>query len=96
MRRRCEKSIKTNANLKNTDLGASDLTNANLKNAKIQNSYFKNSKMDGVVLDGASIDSCFKQDILSRLICKINFELNPNSPPYETNYEFRDNYVLRN
>ena len=40
-------------------------------------------------------DSCFKQDLFSRIICKINFEVNPNSPPYETYFEFRDNYSLR-
>jgi hypothetical protein len=41
-------------------------------------------------------DSCFKQDFFSKVICKIKLELNPNSPPYETNYELRDNYSLRN
>ena len=85
----------TNANLKNADLGGADLTNANLKNAVIQNSYFKNAKLDGVMMDETDTDSCFKQDLLNKIICKINFELNPNSPPYETNFEFRDNYSLR-
>ena len=41
-------------------------------------------------------DSCFEQDLINRMICKIKLELNPDSPPYETNYDFRDNYVLRN
>ena len=51
--------------------------------------------MDGMNIDGINSDSCFKQDLLSRVICKINFELNPDSPPYETTYELRDNYSLR-
>ena len=42
-------------------------------------------------IDGMNSDSCFKQDLLSRMICKINFELSPDSPPYETNYELGDN-----
>ena len=72
-----------------------DLTNANLENAVIKNSYFKNSKLEGVVIDGATTDSCFKQDLLNKIICKISFEINPNTPPYETYFEFRDNYSLR-
>ena len=27
---------------------------------------------------------------------KIKLEINPNSPPYETYFNFRDNYSLRN
>ena len=46
-------------------------------------------------MDKVDSDSCFKQDLISRIICKITFEINPNSPPYETNYELRDNYSLR-
>ena len=62
----------TNANLKNADLGGADLTNANLKKAVIQNSYFKNAKLDGVMMDETDTDSCFKQDLLNKIICKIN------------------------
>ena len=47
-------------------------------------------------INEAITDSCFEQDLINRIICKIKFELNPDSPPYETNYEFRDNYSLRN
>ena len=79
----------------NTDFGGADLTNVNLENAIIHNSYFKNTKLDGVKTGGTVSDSCFKQDLLNRIICKINFELNPDSPPYETYYELRDSYSLR-
>ena len=86
----------TNVSLRNADLGAADLTNANLKNAKIHNSYFKNAKIGNVNIDGTITDSCFEQDLINKIICKIKLELNPNSPPYETTYELRDNYSLRN
>jgi len=67
-----------------------------LSNAKIQNSFFKNAKIENVTIDEAITDSCFEQDLINRIICKIKLELDPDSPPYETNYEFRDNYSLRN
>ena len=85
----------TNVSLNNADLGAADLTNANLESAKIQNSFFKNAKMENMNINEAITDSCFEQDLINRIICKIKLELNPNSPPYEQTYEFRDNYVLR-
>ena len=86
----------TNVSLNNADLGAVDLTNVNLNSAKIQNSFFKNAKMGNMNINETITDSCFEQDLINRIICKIKLELNPDSPPYETNYEFRDNYVLRN
>ena len=51
--------------------------------------------MDDMIIDGTYSDSCFEQDLISKVICKIKLELNPDSPPYETNYELRDNYSLR-
>ena len=83
-------------NFRYADLTNADLTNANLTNAKIQNSYFKNAKMDNMIINQTHNDSCFEQDLFSKVICKIKLDLNPNSPPYETNYELRDNYSLRN
>ena len=85
----------TNVSLSNTDLGGADLTNANLDSAKIQNSFFKNAKMENVIINETITDSCFEQDLINKIICKINFEINPNTPPYETTNEFRDNYSLR-
>ena len=52
--------------------------------------------MDKIIINETNSDSCFEQDLLSKVICKIKLELNPDSPPYETNYELRDNYSLRN
>ena len=52
--------------------------------------------MENVIINETITDSCFEQDLINRIICKIKLELNPDSPPYETNYEFRDNYSLRN
>ena len=86
----------TNVNLSNVDFGGADLTNANLSNAKIQNSFFKNAKMENVIINETITDSCFEQDLINRIICKIKLELNPDSPPYETKYKIRDNYSLRN
>ena len=71
------------------------MTNAVLKDTIIKNSYFKNSKLDGVVMNDSDNDSCFKQDIINRIFCKINFEINPDRPPYETDFELRDSYSLR-
>jgi len=51
--------------------------------------------LNNIVTKDTKSDSCFEQDIFNRIICKINFELVPNSPPYESNYELRDNYSLR-
>ena len=76
--------------------GAADLTNANLNSAKIQNSFFKNAKIENVIINETITDSCFEQDLINKIICKIKLELDPDSPPYETNFEFRDNYSLRN
>ena len=61
----------------------------------IKNSYFKNVKLDGVKSDGTIKDSCFEQDLLNKIICKISFELNPDSPPYDSHYQLRDDYSLR-
>jgi hypothetical protein len=80
----------------NADLGGADLTGVSLKNAEIQNSYFKNAKMNKIIIGETNSDSCFEQDLLSKVICKIKLELSPDSPPYESNYELRDNYSLRN
>ena len=76
-----------NITVDNTDLGAADLTNANLHNTKIQNSYFKNAKINDVIIDNTDTDICFEQDFLSKVVCKIKLEINPNSPPYESYFK---------
>ena len=52
--------------------------------------------MDGIKLSSETkTDSCFKQNFLDKVICKIQKIIIAGSPPYETYFELRDEYVLR-
>ena len=85
-----------NANLFSTDLGAADLTNADFSGADLRQVYIKNSKMENIVTNSdTKTDSCFKTDIINKIVCKIFRIFTPSSPPYETTDELLDNYILR-
>jgi uncharacterized protein YjbI with pentapeptide repeats len=85
-----------NANLFSTDLGGADLTNADFSSADLRQIYIKNSKMENVVTNSdTKTDSCFKTDIINRIICKIFRIFTPSSPSYETTDELLENYILR-
>jgi uncharacterized protein YjbI with pentapeptide repeats len=85
-----------NANLFSTDLGAADLTNADFSGADLRQVYIKSSKMENVVTNSdTKTDSCFKTDIINKIICKIFRMFTPSSPSYETTDELLNEYILR-
>jgi len=84
------------ANLFSADLGGADLTNVDFSDADLRQVYIKNSKLENVVINSdTKTDSCFKTDIVNKIICKIFRIFTPSSPPYETTDELLGNYVLR-
>ena len=85
-----------NANLLSADFGGADLTNVDFSGADLKQVYVKNSKMENIVTNSdTKTDSCFKTDIINKIICKIFRIFTPSSPPYETTDELLANYVLR-
>ena len=86
----------SSANLFSADFGGADLTNVDFSGADLKQVYIKNSKMENIVTNSdTKTDSCFKTDIINKIICKIFRIFTPSSPPYETLNELRDNYILR-
>ena len=52
--------------------------------------------MENIVTNSdTKTDSCFKTDIINKVICKIFRIFTPSSPPYETTEESLNNYILR-
>ena len=85
-----------NANLFSTDFGGADLTNADFSGADLRQVYVKGSKMENVVTNSdTKTDSCFKTDIINKIICKIFRMFTPSSPSYETTDELLNDYILR-
>ena len=85
-----------NANLFSTDFGGADLTNVDFSGANLKQIYIKNSKMENIVTNSdTKTDSCFKTDIINKVICKIFRIFTPSSPSYETTEESLNRYVLR-
>ena len=78
------------------DLGNADLTNVDFSGADLRQVYIKSSKMENVVTNSdTKTDSCFKTDIINKIICKIFRIFTPSSPSYETTIELLENYILR-
>ena len=84
-----------NADLSSADLGFADFAGADLSGANLLGAYSKNANFEGSKISAdTKKDSCFQTDYLNRALCKMYVFLEPSSPPYETTFEFRDNYIV--
>ena len=87
------KSLLTNSTLYMADLGAANLSEANLSGANLLKSYIKNTNLEHIITDSNTLtDTCFSNDLINKIQCKISRLTSIGNPPYETTFEHRDNY----
>ena len=77
------------------DFGAANLSNANLSGANLLQSYVKNTNLENIITDSSTLtDTCFENNLIDKIQCKIYRLVSIDDIPYNTTYEHRDNYKI--
>jgi uncharacterized protein YjbI with pentapeptide repeats len=78
------------------DFGAANLSESNLSGANLLKSYIKNTNLHNTIINSTTLtDICFENNFIEKIQCKLYRSISLGNPPYETNFEHRDNYPVR-